>query len=81
MKMVRGETQGCKSSNGEWCGYTYFEPSWNDQVSSFKVSQGCTLTLWQHVNQGGAQFKSAKSYKYVGSGWNDQASEAYCYCR
>ncbi|RQP24460.1 peptidase inhibitor family I36 protein [Piscinibacter terrae] len=57
-----------------------YEPSWNDKVSSFKVDPGCTLTLWEHVNHGGHHFRSGKSYKYVGDGWNDKASEAVCEC-
>ena len=58
-----------------------YDPSWNDQVSSFKVTDGCTLTLWEHVDLGGASFRSNRSYSYVGDGWNDKASEAICECR
>jgi hypothetical protein len=57
-----------------------YDPSWNDKVSSFKVDPGCTLTLWEHVNQGGSHFRADKSYTYVGDGWNDKASEAVCEC-
>jgi hypothetical protein len=57
-----------------------YDNSWNDVVSSFKVDPSCTLTLWQHVNKGGARFRSKISYRYVGSRWNDQASEAMCTC-
>ena len=57
-----------------------YDPSWNDQVSSFKVNGACTLTLWEHVNQGGSHFRSTRSYSYVGSAWNDKASEAICEC-
>ena len=82
MKMVRGESLGCTTNgHGGGCESTLYQPSWNDQVSSFKVTAGCTLTLWQHVNEGGAYFRSSKSYKYVGDRWNDQASEAFCVCR
>lgn len=81
MKMVRGESLGCTTNgHGGGCESTIYKPSWNDQVSSFKVTQGCTITLWQHVNEGGARFRSNRSYKYVGSGWNDQASEVLCMC-
>jgi syncollin len=81
MIMVSGENTGC-TTNGHsgGCESTIYEPSWNDQVSSFKVTGGCTLTLWQHVNQGGARFRSSRSYLYVGDAWNDQASEALCMC-
>ena len=57
-----------------------YQPSWNDQVSSFKVTDGCVLTLWQHINQGGARFRSSRSYLYVGDRWNDEVSEALCTC-
>jgi hypothetical protein len=82
MKMVRGESLGCTTNgHGGGCESTLYKPGWNDQVSSFKVTQGCTLTLWQHVNQGGAHFRSNRSYTYVGDRWNDEASEALCVCR
>jgi len=81
MKMVRGETMCSSVSHGSGGGCTYFEPSWNDQVSSFKVKNGCMLTLWQHVGKRGARFEANQSYTFVGSGWNDVASEARCTCR
>ncbi|MFG1347074.1 hypothetical protein V5F59_19455 [Xanthobacter autotrophicus DSM 431] len=82
MKMVQGESLGCTTNgHGPGCESVIYEPSWNDQISSFKVTRGCTITLWQHVNEGGAHFRSNRSYKYVGSAWNDQASEALCMCR
>lgn len=82
MKMVNGESLGCSTGgHGDGCLSTIFDASWNDQVSSFRVTGGCTLTLWEHVNRGGARFRSNRSYKYVGSGWNDKASHALCMCR
>lgn len=81
MKMVRGESLGCTTNgHGNGCESVTYEPTWNDQVSSFKVTPGCTLTLWQHVGPGGSHFRSNRSYTYVGSRWNDQASEALCMC-
>ncbi|MBG0792991.1 hypothetical protein IYY11_06255 [Methylocystis sp. H62] len=81
MKMVRGESLGCTTNgHGGGCESTIYNPSWNDNVSSFRVKDGCTLTLWQHVNQGGSRFRSNRSYRYVGDRWNDQASEALCMC-
>jgi syncollin len=62
----------------------YYQPSWNDQVSSFQVNggRGCTLTLYQHAGSWGygSTFRSNRSYLYVGSSWNDQASWAECAC-
>jgi syncollin len=82
MKMVDGESLGCTTNgHGSGCESTLYEPSWNDQVSSFRVSGGCTLSLWQHIDEGGARFRSSRSYKYVGGSWNDQASEALCMCQ
>ena len=81
MVMTNGESLGCTTNgHGGGCESTTYEPSWNDQVSSFRVSQGCTLSLWVDVNEGGARFRSDTSYKYVGSRWNDKASEALCMC-
>ncbi len=78
LQMGGGEPMG-KTGDGR----IYYQPSWNDQVSSLKVTPGCTLTLWQHAGTsgGGATFTANKNYKYVGSSWNDQASWAYCYCQ
>lgn len=81
MKMVNGEDLGCSQSHGGSCGSTYFRPAWNDQVSSFKLAPGCRIYLYQHVNKGGARMIRDVSLIYVGSAWNDQASEAYCTCR
>ena len=82
MVMTDGESTGCSTGgHGGGCESTTYDAAWNDSVSSFKVTRGCTLTLWQHVNQGGARFRTNKSYKYVGSDWNDEASEALCMCR
>ena len=76
-----GEPMGKTTSDGPG-GQIYFRPDWNDQISSFKVTKGCRITLWQHAGTrgGGATFKASKSYSYVGDNWNDQASWAYCGC-
>ncbi|MGI8641446.1 MAG: hypothetical protein ACR2MG_16050 [Pyrinomonadaceae bacterium] len=81
MIMVKGESIGCTTNDhGGGCESIIYNASWNDQISSFKVTSGCTLTLWQHINEGGSRFRSSRSYLYVGSRWNDQASEALCTC-
>jgi syncollin len=76
MKMVNSPEYGTSDGIHRFI----YQPSWNDQVSSFKVTRGCTLTLWENVNLGGHYFRSNKSYTYVGSRWNDKASEAICEC-
>ncbi len=62
----------------------YYVPRWNDKISSFKVSSGCTITLWQHVGAysgaGPRYVRSGKIVWYMGSAWNDQASWVDCSC-
>jgi hypothetical protein len=70
------EPTGVAQSCGGGCESTIYNASWNDQVSSFKVTPGCTLTLWQHINQRGGRFGSSQSYRYVGGGWNDELPQA-----
>ncbi|MFD2250746.1 peptidase inhibitor family I36 protein [Pseudochelatococcus lubricantis] len=81
MIMKRGETVCTSVSHGPGGGCVYYEPSWNDELSSFRVTNGCTLTLYENFNRKGARFRSNRSYRYVGGAWNDEASEAYCSCR
>jgi hypothetical protein len=78
LQMGGGEPMG-KTGGGR----INYRPDWNDQISSFRVTQGCTITLWQHAGTSGygARFRSSSSYSYVGGSWNDQASWAYCSCR
>src|SRR5262245_21702416 len=47
----------------------YWRADWNDQVSSFKVREGCTITMWEHAEGGripprggGHYFRSNRSY-------------------
>ena len=77
MKMIRAPDYGTSDGIHRFI----YDSSWNDQVSSFRVDNGCVLTLWEHVDYNGARFRSSKSYTYVGSGWNDKASEAVCECK
>ena len=81
---VAGERCGSTQSHGTQKGRYRYHPSWNDQISSFKVTQGCTITLWQHASGcrgGGAHFRTFKSYTYVGGAWNDKTSFVECDCR
>ena len=82
MQMGGGEPIAKQTYDGPNIGQIYYRPDWNDQISSFKVTGGCNLTLWQHAStQGyGPTFKSSTSYRYVGDRWNDQASWAFCDC-
>lgn len=67
------------TTNGHAPDY-FYDATWNDQVSSFKVDGGCTLTLWEDFNKGGMKWVTKKSYSFVGSKWNDEVSEALCSC-
>lgn len=81
---VAGERCASTQSHGTPKGRYRYHPSWNDQISSFKVTNGCTITLWQHAKGcrgGGAHFRANTSYKYVGGAWNDQTSFVECDCR
>jgi hypothetical protein len=81
---VAGEPCGMSQSHGKSRGRYHYQPSWNDQVSSFKVTRGCTITLWQHAqgcSGGGKHFRSDQSFTYVGSKWNDKTSFVECLCR
>lgn len=63
------------------CDQVIYDSSWNDRVSSFKLGEGCTLTLWQDTDQGGARLRAARDYLFVGRAWDNAASEARCMCR
>jgi hypothetical protein len=89
MQMGDAEPCGRSVSHGE-PPILYWEPSWNDHVSSFDVvGLGCTLILYVHSGVGegdvcadayGVTFTSDVGYLYVGDAWNDQASWASCDC-
>jgi len=58
-----------------------YEPSWNDALSSFRLTKGCTLTVWKHANPAREiLFRTTRSYLYVGDRKNDEVSEALCTC-
>jgi len=78
--MAEGESIGM-TTNGHGGSYRIrYRPAWNDNVSSFRVTDGCTITLWEHINEGGARWRTYKTYKYVGDAWNDEVSEVLCTC-
>lgn len=79
---ISEELYGCTNNgHGDPCVIVqYTEPSWNDVVSSYEVDSGCRITMYEHVEKGGARWRSWDSYDYVGDDWNDVASEVSCYC-
>ena len=78
--MVQGESIGTTTNGHGPSSRTLYRAPWNDVVSSFRVTDGCVLTLWEHIDEEGARWRTNKSYRYVGDGWNDEASEALCTC-
>jgi hypothetical protein len=79
--MAAGESIGVTTNGHGGSDYSIrYRPAWNDAVSSFQVTPGCTITLWEHINEGGARWRTYKSYKYVGDAWNDEVSEVLCTC-
>lgn len=79
--MTQGESLGVTTNGHGGSDYSIrYRPAWNDAVSSFRVTEGCTITLWEHINQGGARWRTYKSYIYVGDAWNDEVSEVLCSC-
>ena len=78
--MVQGESIGVTTNGHGGSSRTLYRAAWNDHLSSFQVTQGCTITLWEHIDQGGARWRTYKSYKYVGDAWNDEVSEVLCTC-
>ena len=79
--MAQGESIGVTTNGHGGGGYRIrYRPNWNDVVSSFRVTDGCTISLWEHINEEGARWRTYKSYKYVGDAWNDEVSEVLCSC-
>ena len=78
--MVQGESIGTTTNGHGPSSRTLYRAAWNDNVSSFRVTNGCTITLWEHINEEGARWRTYKSYKYVGDAWNDEVSEVLCTC-
>lgn len=78
--MTHGESIGTTTNGHGGSSRTLYRPRWNDAVSSFRVTDGCTITLWEHINEDGARWRTYKSYVYVGDAWNDEVSEVFCSC-
>lgn len=56
-------------------GWNNLSVTWNDVVSSARVTSGCGLTLYQNTNLGGASLSiSPPGTTYVGNTMNDTAS-------
>ncbi len=56
--------------------------SWNDRVSSVKVPEGCTLTVYRHLNLTGESKRfSPGAHQNVGDDWNDHITSGTCTCK
>lgn len=54
----------------------------DDQTSSVKVPQGCSLTVYSHEGlDGRSRVFQEGDYNFVGEMWDDRISSAQCACR
>lgn len=81
MKMAPAPASATPSSAQEEDGRVIYDTSWNNRISSFRLSNGCTLTLWRNARKDGAHLHAARSTVYVGAAWDNAASEALCQCQ
>lgn len=62
--------------------YSMLGAGMNDQASSVKVPQGCSLTVYSHEGlDGRSRVFLEGDYNYVGEQWDDRISSAECACR
>lgn len=59
---------------------TYVGGSWNDRISAIACRPGCTATVFEHSNNGGARRQFAGNILYVGDAWNDRISSLLVTC-
>ena len=62
-------------------GRRYVGDHWNDQISSIACRPGCSVTVYEHRDYGGAHMTFHPNIQYVGDGWNDQISSMVARCR
>jgi hypothetical protein len=60
--------------------YSWMGGAWNDKISSFACSAGCTATLFEDRDFGGANVTWGGFIEYVGSFWNDRTSSIKIAC-
>ncbi|WP_442967318.1 peptidase inhibitor family I36 protein [Pseudomonas sp. WJP1] len=59
---------------------TYVGDRMNDKISSFRVSPGCRVVVWEDRDKGGAS-QAFGECQYIGDDWNDDISSWQCECR
>ena len=52
----------------------------NDEVSSLRVTPGCTFTAYRHFNLDSFMFNATTDMRNVGSQYNDAISSFTCTC-
>lgn len=60
--------------------FSYVGDRMNDKISSFRVSRGCHVVVWEHRNKGGVS-TGFDECQYIGDDWNDSISSWSCICR
>lgn len=60
--------------------FNYVGSRMNDEISSFRVSSGCRVVVWEHRDKGGASAVFGEC-SYIGERWNDRISSWKCECR
>lgn len=58
-----------------------FDRKWDNEISSLKVSPGCTLTVWRSDDFKGKNKEFTDSLEYIGNSWNDIISSVKCSCQ
>jgi len=71
--------RGCNKvvKNGAKIGWA---GSWNNQVTSLKVTKGCKLTAYDDFQFKGQKFTHTRNTGWVGRGQNDRYSSWECHC-
>ena len=67
-----------KSLSGSRSNFVHL--GFNDVLSGYKVTSGCTVTFYEHVNYRGRSFSSTGSKSRIYGWWNDKVSSVKCDC-
>lgn len=72
---------GARRSIGAGVDRNYVGDGWNDQISSIACRGGCSVTVYENRDFGGASVRWSSNISYVGDDWNDQISSLRVRCR
>ena len=59
----------------------HFPSDRNDEVTSIRVTYGCTIIIYEHDNYDGQRRTITSDTPNLGSDWNDRLSSYTCSCR